>query len=213
MRETESCTRPRAFRSPRSVRISCRDSTVEPARQTGRRADAPSATDPARRRANAVRERGLRQRHRDAAVGDIARGMNQFALRQLASSVCRSASASRSSAGGWPHDAAKNTPSHIQTNRMPPALSRLLHRSRLAVSFDSRFAFKTPEQWYWLIGYGSNGTSSFGSGSSPARHRPQQQDRVACLLEIRRHGLRHIVQNADDAQHRRGINSLARVSL
>ena len=41
------------------------------------------------------------------------------------------------------------------------------------------------------------------------RHRPHQQNRVAALLEFRRDSLRHIVQNANNPQHRRRINSFA----
>src|SRR5271157_1303680 len=40
-------------------------------------------------------------------------------------------------------------------------------------------------------------------------NRPKQQNRISSLLELRRNGPGHIVQNAHDAQHRRGIDGFA----
>ena len=42
-----------------------------------------------------------------------------------------------------------------------------------------------------------------------ARNRPEQHDGVFLALEARGHRLRRIFQNADDAEHRRGINAFA----
>ena len=49
----------------------------------------------------------------------------------------------------------------------------------------------------------------FRVGLLAARNRPQQNDCVFLALEIRGHGFGHVVEDADDAENRRGIDAFA----
>ncbi len=82
------------------------------------------------------------------------------------SSVCRSASASRSSAGGCPQ-MRRAQPWRTPTSRKLVSSAGDFVRSRVDPSaIDSR-SWHRPTM-SWLIGSGANGTLRFGSGSSPA---------------------------------------------
>ena len=59
------------------------------------------------------------------------------------------------------------------------------------------------------MGKGSRGTLSFGSGSWPRGIGQSSTMASFSRSKTRRHRLRRVFQNADDAEHRRGINSFA----
>ena len=59
------------------------------------------------------------------------------------------------------------------------------------------------------MGGGLSGTLSFGFGSSPRGIGQSSTMASPLALEVRGHGLGHVIENADDAEHRRGIDAFA----
>ena len=80
-----------------------------------------------------------------------------------------------------------------------------------------RLCTQVEERWWLSPQLSEDDTCKFRGAEILLKHRccvrseprSDKQNDIARLLEARRHCLRHIVQNAHNAQHRRGINAFA----
>ena len=158
--------------------------------------------------ADAFGECSLRQSDGDAAVGDVARGADELAPRRARPASCAgSASASRSSAGGVP----QRPPRTTLANSEEPNAARFAAASASVASASLRALGLALERGQRILTDGRRIERNFEVriGLLAARNRPEQHDGVVLALKVRGHGLGHVVENADDAEHRRGIDAFA----
>ncbi len=114
----------------------------------------------------------LREGDGHAAVGDVAGGVEQLRSASTASSVCRSASASRSSGGGCAPDAAENhfrvlrgaEDNQLGRSRSSPCFERLQGRRRLIADDSGQQAWRWPSTGSRMEGHGEIRIGLFAAG-------------------------------------------------
>ena len=155
---------------------------------------------PARRWRRCLWECGLRERHGNAAVGDVARGADELAPGEHGQQIVQAGLGVEIERGRLAPQAAENDFGELRGAesgevrcgfgvgcigfRAPP---RFALKSGKRILADGRRIERNLELWVGLFA---------------ARNRPEQHDGVFLALEVRGHGFGHVIENADNAEDR-----------